>query len=57
MSDHMVFLRPYVVKGPFDQVLDFLCTWSSITFAARPNPEDLPFRLDFNLEFLSQIVG
>jgi hypothetical protein len=57
LSDDMVFLRPYVVKGPFDQVSDFLCTWSSITFAARPNPEDLPFRLNFNLEFLSQIVG
>ena len=57
MSDDMVFLRPYVVKGPFDQVFDLLCTWFSITFAARPNPEYLPFRLDFNLEFPSQIVG
>lgn len=57
MSDHMVFLRPYVVKSPFDQVFDFLRTWSGITFAARHNPEDLSFRLNFNLEFLSQIVG
>jgi len=57
LSDHMVFLRPYVVERPFDQVFDFLYAWSSIRFAAGPNSEDLPLRLDFNLEFLSQIVG
>ncbi len=57
MSDDMIFLRPYVVKGSFDRVFDFLCTWSSTKFAAGHNSEDLPFRLNFNLKFLSQIVG
>jgi len=57
LSDDVVFVRPYVVERPFDQVSDFLCAWSSIRFAAGPNSEDLPLRLDFNLEFLSQIVG
>jgi len=57
LSDDVVFVRPYVVECPFDQVFGFLYAWSSIRFAAGPNSEDLPLRLDFNLEFLSQIVG
>ena len=57
MSDDVVFVRPYMMERPLDQVFDFLCAWSGIGFVTRTNPECLSFRLDFNFQPLSQVVG
>jgi hypothetical protein len=57
LADDVVFIHPHTVKGPFDDVFDFLYVQTSVRLVARPNPEHLSFHSHIGLESLLQILG